>query len=163
MKKIKLVIMLLLLIIGIFLVSYGTFNYLNSYKNNGIFYIRFATDSEKITENVKKISELIVKVFSNGISNADFVAFKESFKTQYAKQFETQDGLCKVSANHTEYFGFAFDMNYELDQIEKITQGDCLKAFGKLLKKEPFMSVVGSSKVNESLYFEFYNRIQTSL
>ena len=137
--------------------------YINSYKNNGIFYFRFACDMDTASENVKKVSELFLKIYSNGISNSEFVSFKESFKTQYAKQFETQDTLCKVSSNHMEYFGFAFDLDYELEQIDKLTQGDCLKAFGKILKKQPFMSVVGSSRLNETLYYDFCEKIRSSL
>ena len=71
--------------------------------------------------------------------------------------------MCKVSSNHMEYFGFAFDLDYELEQIDKLTQGDCLKAFGKILKKQPFMSVVGSSRLNESLYYDFCEKIRSSL
>ena len=134
--------------------------YLNSFMNNGIFYIRTAVDDIGAQDILRNISSSIYGLVSNGVSNAEFISFKEMFKTKFVQSVESSASLSKTSSKYTRYLGYAFDIVHELELIDNLTQGDCLKAMRKLLNDKPYMSIVGSSKFDEKMYYEFYNKIK---
>ena len=135
--------------------------FMNNFVHNGLFFVRFAVDNDSALNAVYKVAESLCRLATDGVSNTEFVSFKEIFKTRFLKLFENSISLSKMSAKYTRYFGYAFDLEHELKQIDNLTQGDCLKAFRKMIKTNPFMSVVGSSKLDEKLYYKFFDKMKT--
>ena len=134
--------------------------YLNSYKNNGLLYLRFASETENVSTFIKNFADIVYKLSVDGISNAEFISQKEIFKTGFVKLFENSFEWSKMSAKFASYFNYNFDFEYELKKIDKITQGDCMSVIRSLVTAKPFISVVGSSKLNEKLYSDYFDRLK---
>lgn len=124
---------------------YGPKFQIRSFANNGMLSIIFACDKDKIDDVLPHVGSVLSDLVKDGFSNDDFDAAKAVFRTEYLSQLQTSQEFSRHSAKYFDQTDVAFVVEDELDSIEKITQGDCLRALRRLVATRAYLVIVGES------------------
>lgn len=109
---------------------------------SGLFFVTLVFDKESFFE----CFDLVIDVLNKMKIDADiFSSNKNCYLTNYAFSGSSTNMLTRISARHLAEYGKVFELDNELENIQKINLSKCNAVFLSLKNCLPFLSFVGDN------------------
>ena len=126
--------------------AYSVYLFPSKYRDKGTISIYIGTSPTKVKTALEEIKRIIGDYVEHGFSKEEFTRGVNQQKSAYLMGLESSLTLMRVYANYTLINNAPYDIDKELEQINRITVDDLNRVFRKFFMGLPAIGYVGTSQ-----------------
>lgn len=107
--------------------AYNVYSYPSSYINNGVTTIYIGTNPASVCKSLQAVKKLIDEVRRNYLTKAELQKGIMQLKSAYVLGQESTSAQMRILAKHALYTDRLFDIDRQIEIIEKITMDDVVR------------------------------------